>query len=91
MPLICSINLGIRGSIPPADIAVKFADALHVSVEFLVTGKEKKENTSSTYLSCISTDEKNILNDLNSCPKNIQKTIKMLIHQTADYFENSKN
>lgn len=76
--------LGIRGSIPPADIAVKIADALHVSVEFLVTGKEKKENTSSTYLSCISTDEKNILNDLNSCPKNIQKTIKMLIHQTAD-------
>lgn len=43
MPLICSINLGIRGSIPPADIAVKIADALHVSVEFLVTGKEKKK------------------------------------------------
>ena len=80
-----------NSSIPSADIAVKIADALHVSVEFLVTGKEKKENTSSTYLSCISTDEKNILNDLNSCPKNIQKTIKMLIHQTAGALENSKN
>ena len=36
--------LGIRASIPPADIAVKIAEALNVSVEFLVTGKERKEN-----------------------------------------------
>ena len=30
-----------KGNIPPADIAVKIADALNVSVEFLVTGTEK--------------------------------------------------
>lgn len=30
--------LGARGSIPPADIAVKIAQVLHVSVEYLVTG-----------------------------------------------------
>jgi transcriptional regulator with XRE-family HTH domain len=32
--------LGARASMPPADIAVKIADALGVSVEYLVTGKE---------------------------------------------------
>ena len=30
-----------RGSIPPADTAVKIADFLDTSVEFLVTGQEK--------------------------------------------------
>jgi transcriptional regulator with XRE-family HTH domain len=35
--------LGIRASMPPADIAVKIANALGVSVEYLVTGKEEKK------------------------------------------------
>ena len=30
--------LSARGSIPPADVAVKIAQTLHVSVEYLVTG-----------------------------------------------------
>lgn len=36
--------LSSRGSMPPADVAVKIADALNVSVEYLVKGKtsEKK-------------------------------------------------
>ena len=45
--------LGVRASIPPADIAVKIAQALNVSV-----------------------------------PQNIQKTIKNLIHQTAESLQN---
>ena len=32
--------LGIRASMPPADIAVKIAKALEVTVEYLVTGKD---------------------------------------------------
>ena len=32
--------LGARASIPPADVAVKIADALNVSVEYLVTGSK---------------------------------------------------
>ena len=32
-----------KGNIPSADIAVKIADALNVSVEFLVTGTEKRQ------------------------------------------------
>jgi len=36
--------LGTRASMPPADIAVKIANALGVTVEYLVTGKEKKQD-----------------------------------------------
>ena len=32
--------LGVRASMPPADIAIKIAAALGVTVEYLVTGKE---------------------------------------------------
>jgi transcriptional regulator with XRE-family HTH domain len=35
--------LGARASIPPADIATKIANALNVTVEYLVTGQELKK------------------------------------------------
>ncbi|MCL2293883.1 MAG: helix-turn-helix domain-containing protein [Spirochaetes bacterium] len=38
--------LGARASMPPADIAVKIANALGVSVEYLVTGTEVKKEYS---------------------------------------------
>jgi transcriptional regulator with XRE-family HTH domain len=34
--------LGARASMPPVDIAVKIANTLNVSVEYLVSGKERK-------------------------------------------------
>ena len=36
--------LGVRSSMPPADIAVKIANALGVSVEYLITGKDEKKD-----------------------------------------------
>ena len=78
--------LGVRASIPPADIAVKIAEALNVSVEFLVTGKERKENINQLAV-FITPEEKKVLTDLNSIPQKIQKTIKNLLHQTAESFE----
>ena len=45
--------LGNRTSIPPADIAVKIATALNVTVEYLVTGKKiktQKKNTDESHL-----------------------------------------
>ena len=38
--------LGARGSIPPADVAVKIAQVLNVSVEYLVTG-DSEQNAKS--------------------------------------------
>jgi len=35
--------LGIRASMPPADIALKIANALDVTVEYLITGQEAKK------------------------------------------------
>ena len=35
--------LGTRASMPPADIAVKIADALGVTVEYLVAGRKTKK------------------------------------------------
>ena len=35
--------LGARASMPPADIAVKIANALGVTVEYLVTGQENRK------------------------------------------------
>lgn len=77
--------LGIRASIPPADIAVKIAQALNVSVEYLVTGKENQK--SPTFIQ-INPEAKSILTDLDLIPPNIQKTIKNLIHQTAESLQN---
>jgi len=36
--------LGARASMPPADIATKIANALDVTVEYLVTGQEIKKH-----------------------------------------------
>ncbi len=71
--------LGVRASIPPADVAVKIADALNVSVEYLVTGTDKKVKTVSSN----SSNEKAVISDLNSIPSNIKETLQKLIHQTA--------
>ncbi|MDE7392621.1 MAG: helix-turn-helix domain-containing protein [Treponemataceae bacterium] len=38
--------LGARGSIPPADVAVRIAQVLNVSVEYLVTG-DSEQNVKS--------------------------------------------
>jgi len=35
--------LGVRASMPPADIAVKIASATDVTVEYLVTGQKNKK------------------------------------------------
>jgi transcriptional regulator with XRE-family HTH domain len=41
--------LGIRSSMPPADIAVKIAGVLGVSVEYLVAGEEEKQDLFRLY------------------------------------------
>jgi len=65
---------------PPADIAVKIAAALGVSVEYLVTGKEYKQSVDiSPYLQF-----KGILEDLAVLPDEISEPIKAVIKAFAD-------
>lgn len=64
--------LGARGSIPPADVAVKIAQVLNVSVEYLVTGDSeqnaKNKDTAGSYLSdaisALSMGKKQLLKEL---------------------------
>ncbi|MCH5288942.1 MAG: helix-turn-helix transcriptional regulator [Treponema sp.] len=74
--------LGARASIPPADIAVKIADALHVSVEYLVTGADKQREDAET-VGPANAEEKSLLHDLTVIPQHLRKTLRTLIHQTA--------
>lgn len=77
--------LGVRASIPPADIAVKIADALNVSVEYLVTGRDKRRKEAAPF----NQEEKSVLADLTSIPQNMQKTFRTLIRQTAESLHNA--
>ena len=58
--------IGVRGSIPPADVAVKIAKVLNVSVEYLVTGeslnKTNKKNVNNMF-EVFSSDKKILLKD----------------------------
>ncbi len=63
--------LSSRGSIPPADVAFKIAQALNVSVEYLVTGnpiynqniKSQNLNSIEEKFSILSIDKKKIIKD----------------------------
>ena len=72
--------LGSQQSMPPADTAVKIAAALGVSVEYLVTGKEYKQNIDiSDYLQF-----RIILDDLLILPDETLELIKAMIRTAAD-------
>ena len=79
--------LGTRESIPPADIAVKIAQALNVSVEYLVTGKElapsrgEKGNDEGRGLRG---DDREMLKALSQIPRSMQATFKTLIYQVSE-------
>jgi transcriptional regulator with XRE-family HTH domain len=72
--------LGAQQSMPPADTAVKIAAALGLSVEYLVTGKEYKQNVDiSKYLQF-----RDILDDLTVLPDEILDSVKAMIKTAAD-------
>ena len=78
--------LGAQQSMPPADIAVKMASALGVSVEYLVTGKEYRQSIDiSGYLRL-----KAVLDDLLILPDEILIPIKAVIKAFANS-ERQKN
>ena len=78
--------LGPQQSIPPADIAVKMASVLGLSVEYLVTGKEYRQSMDiSGYLRF-----RDILDDLLILPDELLDPIRAMI-KTAANNERKKN
>ena len=78
--------LRAKQSMPPADTAVKIAAALGLSVEYLVTGKEYKQNIDiSRYLRF-----RDILDDLAVLPDELLDPVKAMIKTAADN-ERKKN
>jgi len=72
--------LRAQQSMPPADIAVKIAAALGLSVEYLVTGKEYKQKVDvSKYLQF-----RDLLDDLAVLSPETLDTLKSVIKSFAD-------
>ena len=61
-----------RGVLPNVETAVKIAQALNVSVEYLVTGENPQEKENSAINS--------IVNDLKSLPKEQILTVQKMVH-----------
>jgi transcriptional regulator with XRE-family HTH domain len=73
--------LGGQKSMPPADVAVKIADALGLSVEYLISGKEQRHSVDiSPYLQF-----RDVLDDLALLPEEILVPIKKMISAAADH------
>ena len=70
-----------KKSIPPADIAVKIAIALGVSVEYLVTGEEKKASPSIKIENF--SEFRKIINNLQILPEDIRIPIFAMIETAA--------
>jgi len=71
--------LEAQQSMPPADKAVRIADALGLSVEYLVTGRERrKPQDLSRYLRF-----RDVLDDLSVLPEGPLQTIRVVIRTLA--------
>jgi transcriptional regulator with XRE-family HTH domain len=78
--------LGVQKSMPPADIAVKIASTLGISVEYLITGKEAHASVDiSKYIQF-----RDVLDDLLLLPQEIFIPIKTMIEAAANQ-ERKKN
>ena len=68
-----------KGSIPPADFAVKIASALDVTVEFLVTGRDRKIKTQNIEL--FPADVRLISEKMSKQDMNDRKLIRVLVDE----------
>ena len=72
--------LRAQQSMPPADVAVKMASVLSLSVEYLITGREYRQTVDiSGYLQF-----RDVLDDLLVLPDEILDPIKAMIRTAAD-------
>ena len=73
--------LGNRESMPPADVAVRLAKALNVTVEYLVTGEDKRISMSQ--------NEMAVVKDLERIPANARDVLETVIHLYAKHGQNT--
>jgi len=78
--------LNTHNCIPSADAAVRIAEALGVTVEYLITGEEQKERNNPP----LSPDPKVILKNIESLNKRDRKIVLNLIKSLKDMEESEK-
>ena len=70
--------LGYRASMPPADVAVRIAKVLNVTVEYLVTGEHGKTIVVHEPV------QPKIEQDLKILPKSVLDSVSRMIHTLAE-------
>ena len=69
--------LGSQGSMPPADVAVRLAKVLNVTVEYLVTGETSEKNS-------LEIQNKKINQDLEKCSTQTRIFLETAVHLFAE-------
>jgi transcriptional regulator with XRE-family HTH domain len=78
--------LGVQQSMPPADVAVKIASTLGVSVEYLITGKELRETANiSKYVKY-----RDFLDDVSALPNDFYTALKAMVRVIAGHEREKK-
>lgn len=81
---LTSLSTGIkRGSIPAADVALRIAKVLGVSVEYLLTGLEPEASPRRTMPDSLQKYQKHrlLIDEFDSLPANVQKSIETMIRE----------
>ena len=89
---LTSLSTGIkRGSIPAADVALRIAKVLGVSVEYLLTGVEPKERQPDTIPELLQKHQKyhQLLDVLDSLPENVQESIESMVLEIRQAIQRS--
>lgn len=70
--------LGTQASMPPADVAVRLARALNVTVEYLVTGEIKDQQTQVRPF-------RRLEEDFSVLPADIAQSVEAMVHAIANH------
>ncbi|MBQ3686590.1 MAG: helix-turn-helix transcriptional regulator [Treponema sp.] len=70
--------LGTQASMPPADVAVRLAKVLNVTVEYLVTGEIKEQPVQGRTF-------RRLEEDFSALPADIAQTVETMIHAIASH------
>lgn len=70
--------LGTQASMPPADVAVRLAKALNVTVEYLVTGEIKEQASQHRPF-------RRLEEDFAALPDDIAKSVEAMVHTIASH------